>query len=467
MSINFSYDKADDGGTEESEGPELREDIEDRHGIEQVHSGRTSVDKAYIDWTEKKYTFHLSGKDPFHLPFLRVQRICEWYVNEGAGMTQKQVCREYYKTFEKRLTHDYLKRMLKALDVDKNTIPVAPHRIEGKTVDENVKRWREKDEALIETQYRAKETRRWKNRYKKLHAKYRSYEDLFEDGIAQLRENGVCSPTWKVAEPTISGGEPISIVTLLGDWHIGLSVEVEENVFNSEIAQGRVQAFVDQMVSFFQDYRRPIREGHILLLGDMIDGAMGDMHDQQYIHQDLHGIDQILAASDLIAEAIRSIYEYVPMEKMCVHAVGGNHGRARKDRREDPRRLPELLTYEIAKLKCDDGIDWNISREVTVDFEVGQTKIIGTHGDRAPRKIRELAWSHQEGDAENFLVCSGHKHSDQIDAATDHNVMHVRNGSLCGVDDYAKRQLAKISRPAQMFVEIHEDGPQPGRTFYL
>lgn len=463
MGIDFKHSNA---GKEEDD-QEFREDTDELHGIEEIRSARTSGDKAYINWTDKSYLFHLHGEEPFDLDFVRVQRICEWYVYKGAGMTQKEVCRQYYKTFDSMLTHDYLRRMLKTLDVDKTSTPVAPHRIKDSTVEDNVKTWREREEAMIETSYMAKEAKNWKRKYKRLYNKLRGYEEVVEEAIDELRESGIGFPEWDAPEPRRASGEVVTPVFMIGDWHYGRAVEMEDNVFNKDVAERRLSELLSETGRFFSDYDRGVDNVHVVILGDMIDGVHGDMHDQQFIHQDVHGIDQMLGAARLISRYIKHLHDELDPSSITVHAVGGNHGRGRKDRREDPQRLPEMSVYHFSRLMCDPSIQWNIADEVTTHFRIKDTKVIATHGDRKPRKIQDLAWSHFESDVSNYLVVSGHKHSDLVEGASDRNVMHVRNGSLCGATEFSKKELAKFSRPSQSFVEVHEDGPRHGRTFYL
>jgi hypothetical protein len=186
------------------------------------------------------------------------------------------------------------------------------------------------------------------------------------------------------------------------------------------------------------------------------------MFPEQFRGQEFHGHEQCVKAADLIAYAVNYLDDLldVPID---VHAKGGNHGRGKQNNRQDPTRLPELLTYEIARHKTRESINWTLY-EHNGKFRVRETVIIATHGDTGPNDLRDLA---RTINARSVLIASGHSHKDQRDGVSDRHVYHQKNGCLCGATEFDVDELTKLPRPSQGIVEIRDSGPVPGPAFYL
>lgn len=104
---------------------------------------------------------------------------------------------------------------------------------------------------------------------------------------------------------------------------------------------------------------------------------------------------------------------------------------------------------------------WGISHDSPVnEFMFGNHYVILTHGDRMPRKPRDLAWP-RISEGHKVVILSGHLHSIQCDGMYDSDVTAIRNASVCGTDVYALDHLGHHSVPAQVIVELTQHGVVP------
>lgn len=440
----------------------LRVDRDPDHPLVKVRSPHDGVE-AVMDFDRRQYRFDFEGEPVFDVPFDDVQRWVQWYTNAGAGLTRAEVCRRSARELDRPLTTSYFTQIKKSLDVTKKSTPHAPHLFVERSVDELVDGWREQDEALVEEKYQAREVGHLRRSFEKLSAKLSQYDDFVRGVVeaAELSEPRIAAPTL----PERAGGvESYTPILHLSDWHVGKQVDRPENVFDVDVAWDRIGVLCRRLADHLRAYRRPIDEFVIAVTGDMIDGPLGDMHPQQWRGQDLHGRRQCVEAADLLASVVGFADDLVDAP-VCVHAVAGNHGRARKSRKDDPFRLPELLTYEIAKASTtSDTVSWNIHTGKIGRTTVRNTSVILAHGDWTPRKVD--AWGATYS-GETLLALTGHSHSEQREFFRQQHFVHQTGGCLPGVDDFHAEKIGKHVRPAQGMVHVYDHGPTPGEFFYL
>jgi len=466
---------ANDGGTPEPSAPD-REGVDDWSEVDQsnltrVPSTRPECYRAWMDMEREQYLFDIPASNSPGLddiPFAEVQLMVEQYVYEGTGQSQDQVATYCNNELNRDMTRGYLRDMFKALDITKTSPPWAYHRVHSEEPEELAQQQREKKEAAIEAKYRSEDAKAWRKRCGELKRELLQIDEFIDGLIERVH----CDP------PTLDGGVPArtdvademparSDIVLASDWHIGKEVDVHGNRFDVDIARERVMRSTRRTIEQYQMDRRPLDEVVIAYLGDLIDGPHGDMHPEQWLGQDATHLEQLEVASTLMAKQVTMLSEYFDDVPVTVYCVGGNHGRDRKSRDEDPTRLPELAMYALAREKSptDQIDDWHIHRErrSSMHIDVRGVHTVLTHGDRTPRDLADL------GDvphADQSLVVSGHGHEYELRQCLDGDTTVVQNGCLCGVTEFDRDEIGRHVRPTQATVEVGPHGPQPGKVIH-
>jgi len=443
----------------------------DQGDLQFVPSGRTSAYKAYMHWPSGEYWFIIGGKEPFDIPFSEVQYLIKLYVHAGSGLTGKTVTRRCIDQLGRDMTHGLLKKIFKALDIDKDSPPFAPHKLAEEDPDDlaSVENLRAKAEAAVEHKMSEREPKALRRLVRK---QARDLKDI-KHQMSEAIEAAEMSPIEPRPVVTQSGdtnpeAKPYRPVVLLSDWHIGKKVDLPDNKFHLEVAWERIHHLTEQIGQFFKHNQRPFSEIVVGVLGDLVDGVLGNVYEQQWLEQDVSGRHQAVEAAKMLSEVLAQLHW---MTGKPVHAVctPGNHGRSGGNRGADPERFPEAMTYELAasylseiedvQLQINDG-----DRVATYEVEEFGTQLLFTHGDRTPRDIRELGWSRMN---ERIGIASGHSHTDERSGVSDRHVYWQQNGALCGVDGFESDQIGKAFRPSQSMMMVDDQGPQPGRSFLL
>ena len=423
------------------------------------------------DWYKKEDEWCLFSiaKTPFKMRCLEVEKLIQGYVNAGAGMTTDQLVVYMGRHFDRELTPDFAARILRVLGITHKSPPLAPWEVDNLDEDEAAEKWFNIKMAGIDQKYRQKRPRKMMRELKKERAKTLEAEELVR-GIFDALDDRKDEFAMKVESRTVefeNGVQSHTPVLVLADWHAGKIIDLDINQYNKDVFWENLFKLEREICEYFQfSDNRPVDKVRILIPGDMVDGVLGNMHDQQQLGQDLHGLAQSATAAWGMAYIARAVSEMCGAE-VIVDTTGGNHGRTASHRNFDRNRFAENVTYLLAKLLChsDPNIHWNIHEsDVVVPIQDGRTKILLTHGDRSPKRLRDLLWMYRK-DADYFVVVSGHLHS--LDVEEDMDAFLIRAGSFCGADEYAVERLGKGAKASQVIFSIREGGPRPGHYLPL
>lgn len=423
--------------------------------------------RAYVHWASGEYWFVNCGHSPFDIPFEDVAKICEWYPSGGAGLTQSTVVRKILNDLDRDMTDGVLKKVIKALGVDKSSPPLAPHVTMAATseeeIDEAARLYHEKQVAGVEKKYNEKAHRMLRKEMTDVKTQLAQRNDFIESVLeaASLEPLDVEAPALDFDHERFY--DPVFVIS---DLHLGKEYDGEDDSYNLEVAWSRAKDHAKQIVESLADDARTPGTIRLVMVGDTIDGALANIYPEQWRVQDVSGLRQIEEAAQILAFIVDFVQEAVGTVPVDVHTVPGNHGRSGGKRNNDPTRLPELMTYKLAESYSGRTGEWDIEEGTVNEVDVPgyDTKILLTHGDRTPREIRDLGWSYP---AKHVLVISGHSHTGQVDGATDGNVVHVRGGAYSGADEFEKDICAKRFRPSQAKVELTDRGPAPSGWFLL
>ncbi len=158
--------------------------------------------------------------------------------------------------------------------------------------------------------------------------------------------------------------------------------------YNTDVMRERVHRFVDkaEKITNLQRASHPVKECHILLGGDMIEGLFN--FPTQPFEIDATLFEQFVTVSNLLVEVtVRAAGIY---EKVTVVAEWGNHGRLGSKRAAIPRSdNADRMTYELArqvvlgsKIK---NVTWQDCPEDIQRVEIGNYRALLIHGDEIGR----------------------------------------------------------------------------------
>lgn len=158
--------------------------------------------------------------------------------------------------------------------------------------------------------------------------------------------------------------------------------------YNSEVMRQRVHKFVDkaEKITSIQRASHPVKECHILLGGDMIEGLFN--FPTQPFEIDATLFEQFVTVSNLLVEVVtRAAGVY---EKVTVVAEWGNHGRLGSKRAAVPRSdNADRMTYELARqIILSSGVKnvvWEDCPEDIQRVEIGNYRALVIHGDEIGR----------------------------------------------------------------------------------
>ena len=120
------------------------------------------------------------------------------------------------------------------------------------------------------------------------------------------------------------------------------------NQYNTEICRQRVAEFVDKTITRLA--RHGVKRLHIMLLGDAAHGAI---HNSCRVASEEDTCDQLMQVSELMAEAINELSNYVP--EVNVYATYGNHLRTVQNKNDSihsdnmERIIPWWLEQRLQK----------------------------------------------------------------------------------------------------------------------
>ncbi len=290
-------------------------------------------------------------------------------------------------------------------------------------------------------------------------AVYRAAADCF----SALELEPVAPPATR---ETADGGEEVA-VSWLGDLQLGKVTPT----YNSRVCEKRVGLLADKVrkLTDVQRSDHPVRECHVWMLGDMIEG-MTIFPGQQWLVDSSLYRQIALDGPRILGNYLRALLS--DFDKVHVAAVIGNHGRLGNRGEYDPESNGDRMLYRITQqlLSSEKRLTWNIpdgmgERHWYAIDKIGR-KYSGMlfHGDQFGGKfnasLTRVAVQRKvngwKGGAipEKFnRVAFGHWHQLYEDNANGTPVSC--NGSTECTNTFAQEALASKSAPFQRLHYVH------------
>lgn len=398
------------------------------------------------DPTTQSYTICAGKCQWADIPENEVQDWVQSYVYMGEKKSQSVVARRA-AMLGRPLTRKHVRGIFKALGVTKDSLPVAPHILEG-SVEDAAERVFEAQIAAVESKVRYDEAERWRKEYETLRKKYNNIEVMAERIVEAMQES---EPLDMPPLRFDSAREEYDGCLFISDWHAGQAFHSPLGTFNRDIFKRRVHSLCQETHAILDSQRRPLRSLSIAIGGDMVDGVL-PMRPGHHLEQDVWGGEQVSDAANAIAYLIESLWARIDCP-VSVYSVAGNHDRAGGDRNHDPKRVIAQWLHQVTSEKLPDEIDWYHTSEEVNQWILGDdTMMLLSHGDNVPKDPKALAEVYCVPGIENYMIMTGHRHTPTYSEAR--NVSHVQSGSLVGPDPYGGNRFGKVSRPSQVWIEV-------------
>jgi hypothetical protein len=298
-------------------------------------------------------------------------------------------------------------------------------------------------------------------------AKQRS-EDIVEAVHAAAREAALTVGTPRpVARPARDRRRnPEAALLHLTDWQLGKRTPD----YDVEVCRARVAASVQKTVRLSEIQRadHPIRECHVMLGGDMVEGVT--IFPGNAWEVEVAAYEQVFAAAALIESTVLALLE--TFESVSVYSVTGNHGRL--GRKGDHPRTDNLdgIVYRIARERMGElpRLTWDIGEGWYRVVEIGTYRALLVHGDQVKSYGGNLpaygvlrkcnAWAAGAIPEEFWDVFIGHLHQPMVLQMAHGGLVRMSPSTESG-SAYAREFAGAHGRPGQRLVFVN---PEKGRV---
>lgn len=291
-----------------------------------------------------------------------------------------------------------------------------------------------------------------KREYKKLireMARWEHLEDIIKKSVLELEHYKPLTIA-NLNKFTFDGNN--ELIVMLSDWHYGLECDNFWNTFNESIFNLRIEKLLHKIIEVGK--RHNTATLNLFALGDMINGLI-------HVTSRIANNEDVIAQSQVVAETLSFMCEYLTpyFEEINFYNTNGNHDRvtANKNDNLDEESFSYLITWfmkarlkENKKVKIHENI---YDKGIIVTQICGHT-FVAVHGD----KDRPISITHKLPnilDIKPRFVLMGHYHSNF--EKNESGIDIIVNGSLSGVDNYAKEKRL-VSQPMQKIVVINQLG---------
>jgi hypothetical protein len=314
---------------------------------------------------------------------------------------------------------------------------------------------------------------------RKLDKLHRSREEL-EQAVYQAVRDGVATLDIKPVKAPAKDRRkkmPEVATILLSDWQLGKKTPD----YNSEVCEQRIEMLAPKIIELTEIQRQdhPVKELHIHLLGDLVEG-------EQIFPGQAWRIDSSLFRQ-VSVDGPRILVNFIrqmqaQFEHIHIESVIGNHGaiggRARREYHPESNSDSMLYTNvrNILEAAGKENITWGEmfspdERDWFAIDEIGSHRFLLIHGDQVrgyngipwygwDRKVPKWFMAFQMDEKKSFnYITHGHFHTPVRNFIN--GVKVWGNGATESFNTYALEQLAAAGSPCQQLLFVH---PERGVT---
>lgn len=308
----------------------------------------------------------------------------------------------------------------------------------------------ELDEKMIELRKERQKFYDQRNAFNKI-VRERSRQEELNEIIVDAIHNGEL-PRLNY-ERNIVESSSNDLLVSLNDLHYGAVHSNYWNEYNSDIAKDMMANYLDRIINIADTHNS---ENCIVWEnGDAISGAI---HRSIQITNKENVIEQVMGASELIAEFIAELSKHFRTVKFV--SVSGNHSRIdpNKDNALVDERLDDLIEWYIAaRLQNFENVEIGAGEKIDSTMyliDIRGKNYCGIHGDFDGSASKVQSLQTMVG-RPVYAVLSGHMHHNKVDEVQ--GVKTVMAGSFLGMDDYCVQKRI-YGEPEQMVCVCDENG---------
>ena len=335
---------------------------------------------------------------------------------------------------------------LKDKQIAAGTLEKNPKVLSGKTVDElEFNDFKEETDAIKRDLYiqQTKTKDAW-NAYRRTlrdEARIESMKESIREAVSELKE----LPKAEYEGKTQADNEAI---LMFSDLHIGAQVDDFYNTYNVSEARRRVDKLGKDTIALGK--RNDVEKLNFLNLGDAIHGII---HVTARLEEELDVVQQVMIASEIIADALNELQEAAP--EVIYRSCTDNHARVIADLKQhiEKENFGKLIDFYLkerlkgTKIRFEDS---PLNEEIGM-FELMNGKtVVFSHGhhDSVNQSLQSMV-----GATHKYIdyVLMGHYHSPKQKVFEGCNV--IVNSSIIGPEQYAfsKRLFGKASQKLLVF----------------
>ena len=308
----------------------------------------------------------------------------------------------------------------------------------------------ELDEKMIELRKERQKFYDQRNAFNKI-VRERSRQEELNEIIVDAIHNGEL-PRLNYERNII---EPSSndLLVSLNDLHYGAVHSNYWNEYNSDIAKDMMANYLDRIINIADTHN-----SETCIVWENGDAISGAIHRSIQITNKENVIEQVMGASELIAEFIAELSKHFRTVKFV--SVSGNHSRIdpNKDNALVDERLDDLIEWYIAaRLQNFENVEIGAGEKIDSTMyliDIRGKNYCGIHGDFDGSASKVQSLQTMVG-RPVYAVLSGHMHHNKVDEVQ--GVKTVMAGSFLGMDDYCVQKRI-YGKPEQMVCVCDENG---------
>lgn len=255
------------------------------------------------------------------------------------------------------------------------------------------------------------------------------------------------------------------LIAVISDWHIGALVDIDINKYNYEVAQQRIEQYINEIYNIATEKR--VYRIDVVYMGDIIEHAY--MRPSQSFNSEFPVSEQMTKGAKLI---IKVLTELSKRFFVSYAGFGGNHDRLEGDKKKAiDGDNAMVVVNEMVKLFIESANIENLIYRPSGKFSNSLINVNGknfkfVHGDKESKNDFNKLAKHSDRDKVHYdVIVYGHFHH-YLALEIGYGKWEIRCGSIKGADEFSE-SLGVSSSPSQLAIIVGENGAIEPRMIAL